>query len=96
MKKLRKVIRSSAPLAEEVMSYGVPAFKVNGRLLTAYAAFKEHVGLYPEPETIKSFEKELKNYTTSKGAIQFRLDTPIPYDLIEKIITYKYNKISII
>lgn len=93
MKKLRILIQNSAPLAEEAMSYGVPAFKLNGHLLVAYASFKQHLGLYPEPETIKSFEKELKSYTTSKGTIQFNLGQPIPYDLIGKIIKYKYIKL---
>ena len=91
MKKLRILIQNIAPLAEEAMSYGVPAFKLNGRLLVAYAAFKLHLGLYPEPEIIKIFDKELKNYKTSKGAIQFNLNQTIPYDLIEKIIKYKYD-----
>lgn len=95
LKKVRTIIQNLAPLANEAMSYGVPAFKINGRLLVAYAAFKKHVGLYPEPETIKSFEKELKSYTTLKGTIQFKLNQPIPYDLIEKIIIYKYNKLSV-
>jgi uncharacterized protein YdhG (YjbR/CyaY superfamily) len=94
LKKIRIVIQNSAPLANETMSYGVPAFKINGHLLVAYAAFKQHIGLYPEPDTIQSFEKELKSYKTSKGTIQFRLDQPIPYDVIEKIIKYKYNKLS--
>ena len=94
LKQVRIIIQNSAPLADEAMSYGVPAFKLNGHLLVAYAAFKQHVGLYPEPETIIKFEKELKNYTTSKGTIQFRVDQPMPFDLIEKIVEYRYNKLS--
>jgi len=90
---LRRLIKKSAPLAEEAMSYGVPAFKLNGHLLVAYAAFKHHLGLYPEPEIIKIFEKALKNYKTSKGAIQFNLDRSIPFDLIKEIIKYKYKKL---
>jgi uncharacterized protein YdhG (YjbR/CyaY superfamily) len=91
LERLRQLIRKTAPLAKEGMNYGVPAFKLNGNLIL-YAAFKEHVGLYPEPDTIKVFEKELKDYETSKGTIKFKLDKPIPYDLIEKIIKYKYQK----
>lgn len=94
MEKLRILIQSSAPLAQETMSYGVPAYKLNGRYLVAYAAFKQHIGLYPEPETIRYFQKELKKYKTSKGAIQFSLNQPIPYDLIEKIVEYKYAKLA--
>ncbi len=94
MEKVRVVIQHSAPLAEEAMSYGVPAFKLRGHLLVAYAAFKQHIGIYPEPQTIEVFEKELQNYTTSKGAIQFQIDQPIPYDLMEKIVAYKYANLE--
>lgn len=85
LKKIRGVIVWSAPLAEERMSYGVPAFRLRGGLVL-YAGFKEHIGFYPEPKTIESFAKELKGYKTSKGAIKFPLGEPIPYDLIEKIV----------
>lgn len=92
LKKIRTLIQNTAPLAKECMSYGAPAFKFNG-ILVLYAAFKNHIGLYPEPEAIKVFKKELLTYETSKGTIKFSLDKPIPYDLIEKIIKYKYNKL---
>ena len=88
LKKIRKLILKIAPLAKESMSYGVPAFRLKGGLVL-YAGFKEHIGLYPEPKVIKAFKKELSPYETSKGAIKFKLDEPIPYDLIEKIIKYK-------
>jgi len=89
IKKIRSLIQKTAPVAIETMSYGVPAFKLNGSNLIVYAAFKNHVGVYPEPETIKVFEKELTNYETSKGAVKFKIDEPIPYSLIEKIIKYR-------
>jgi len=92
LKKIRTLIQNSAPLAKECMSYGAPAFKYI-KILVLYAAFKNHIGIYPEPDTIKAFKKELVNYETSKGTIKFSLDKPIPYDLIEKIIKYKYNKL---
>ncbi len=89
IKKIRSLIQRTAPVAIEGMSYGVPAFKLNGSNLIVYAAFKNHVGIYPEPETIKVFEKELTNYETSKGTVKFKIDEPIPYSLIEKIIKYR-------
>lgn len=89
IKKIRSLIQKTAPVAIETMSYGVPAFKLNGSNLIVYTAFKNHVGVYPEPETIKVFEKELTNYETSKGAVKFKIDEPIPYSLIEKIIKYR-------
>jgi len=90
MEKLRKLIQKSAPHAQELMSYGVPAFKLD-RNLVLYSAFKNHIGLYPGPEIIEKFKNELINYETSKGTIKFNLDKSIPYDLIIKIVKYKFN-----
>lgn len=88
--KVRELIRKLIPKAEEKMSYGAPAFKLGGKEIL-YAAFKSHVGIYPEPEIIKKLKNELKDYKTAKGTIKFNLDKPIPYALIEKIIIYKYD-----
>jgi len=88
--KIRELIVKLIPKAEEKMSYGVPAFRLDGKQIL-YAAFKNHVGIYPEPEIIKKFKKELENYETSKGTIKFSLDKPIPYGLIEKIVIDKYK-----
>jgi len=93
LQQLRKLIQKVAPLATESMSYGVPAFKLNGGNLILYAAFTNHVGIYPEPETIKVFAKELSSYETAKGTIKFKLDKPIPYGLIEKIIKYRIGRV---
>ena len=89
LEKIRKLVPKIAPNAEEAMIYGVPGFKLNGKNLVVYAAFKKHIGLYPEPEAIKKFKKELDGYETSKGAIKFPLDKALPIDLISKIIGYK-------
>lgn len=88
--KIRELIRKLIPMAEEKMSYGAPAFRMNDKQIL-YAAFKNHVGIYPEPEIIEKFKEELKDYETAKGTIKFSLDKPIPYDLIEKIIIDKYK-----
>jgi len=88
--KIRDLINKIIPEAEEKMSYGAPAFRLNNKQIL-YAAFKNHVGIYPEPEIIEKFKEELKNYKTAKGTIKFSLDKPIPYDLIEKIVINKYN-----
>lgn len=88
IKKIRKTILDIAPQAEERMSYGVPAFILrDGPIL--YAAFKAHVGIYPEPNIVEAFKKELSSYETSKGAIKFPLDQTIPYNLIKKIVKFK-------
>src|SRR6187402_1680178 len=67
---LRKAIRSVAPKAEEVISYNMPAFRQH-KVLVYYAASKEHIGFYPTPNPILVFKNELKDFKTSKGAIQF-------------------------
>lgn len=88
LQKVRQTIQKSAPEASEKLSYGVPSFVLKGGSIM-YAAFKTHIGLYPEPEAIKKFAIELKNYETAKGTIKFPLDKPIPFDLIGKIVSYK-------
>lgn len=90
LQKIRKLIIRVAPLATEAMSYGVPAFKFNGKIIM-YAAFKKHIGIYPEPKTIKVFAKELAGYETAKGTVKFKLAEPVPYVLIEKMIKYRFG-----
>ncbi|MDF1496766.1 MAG: DUF1801 domain-containing protein [Patescibacteria group bacterium] len=89
--KIRKVIKKSAPGAIEVMSYGVPTFDLDLEHLIHYAAFKKHIGIYPTPSAIVKFKKELEGYETSKGTIQFPLDEPIPYELIQKIVEFRVD-----
>lgn len=90
LEELRAFLKNLLPLAEETLSYGVPAFKYQGKSLL-YAAFKNHIGLYPDPEVIATFAKELTAYRTAKGTIQFPLDQTMPYDIIEKIVRYKFK-----
>ena len=87
LKEFRKIIKETAAGAEELISYNMPAFKLNG-MLVWYAGYKKHIGLYPRPAAIKVFEEALKPYKTSKGAIRFPLDLPIPLALIKKIVKY--------
>ena len=88
---LRRTIRQVAPQAEEVISYGIPALKLNG-MLVWYAAFKKHIGLYPMASAIEAFKQELRNYKTSKGAIQFPMDKPIPVALVKKIVKFRLKE----
>ncbi len=69
----------------------MPTFYLNGNLVH-FAAFKRHIGFYPTPAGIEEFQDELKAYPTSKGAIQFPLDQPIPYDLIARITTFRVRQ----
>jgi uncharacterized protein YdhG (YjbR/CyaY superfamily) len=83
LQKLRKQIKKTAPKAEELISYNMPAFKLHS-VPVYYAAYKEHIGFYPTPSPIKFFKEDLKKYKTSKGAIQFPLNEPLPMALIKK------------
>jgi uncharacterized protein YdhG (YjbR/CyaY superfamily) len=89
MQELRSAIRQAAPQAEEVISYNMPAFKIHGRMLAWIAVHNNHIGFYPHAEAIKIFKKELANYKTSKGAIQFPIDKPIPKTLVKKMIKFR-------
>lgn len=91
LQKVRAVIRKAAPTAEEAMKYGIPTFVLDGNLIH-FAGFKSHVGLYPTPSGIVAFKKELAGYASSKGAIQFTLDKPIPYALIERIAKFRVKE----
>jgi uncharacterized protein YdhG (YjbR/CyaY superfamily) len=87
LNKVRKTISETAPTAKEKISWRMPTFYLNGNLIH-FAAHKSHVGIYPGPEAIIEFKDELKNYETSRGAIQFPFSKPIPYDLIKKIVEF--------
>jgi uncharacterized protein YdhG (YjbR/CyaY superfamily) len=91
LQKLRHAIQKAAPEAKEAISYQMPTFKLNGNLVH-FAAFKNHIGLYPAPSGIKKFEKELSQYASGKGSVQFPLDQPIPYELVEKIVLYRVKE----
>ena len=95
LKKVRETIREAAPGARERISYGMPGFFMNGPLVY-FAAYPRHIGFYPTPEGIEAFKGELTAYQWSKGAVQFPLDKPIPYELINKMVKYRMevNKAS--
>ena len=91
LEQLRRSIQKAAPEAEEVISYQMPAFKLNG-ILIYFAAHKNHIGFYPTSSGIAAFKKELAPYKSSKGAVQFPLDQPIPFDLVENIVKFRVKE----
>jgi len=91
LENLRQIIRKTAPQAEETIDYGIPTFKLNGNL-AHFAAFKNHVGFYPNQSGIEAFKKELTPYKQSKGTVQFPLDKPIPFDLVKKIVEFRVKE----
>lgn len=88
---LRATIRRAAPNAQEAISYQMPTFKLEGNLVH-FAAFKNHIGFYPAPSGIAHFQKELSAYKTSKGAVQFPLNQPLPLKLIARIVKFRVKE----
>src|SRR4051812_15861252 len=88
---LRATIRKAAPDAEEIISYAMPTFYLKGNLVH-FAAFKNHIGIYPAPAGIEAFKEELSQYKTSKGAVQFPIDKPLPLSLVSKMVKYRVKQ----
>ena len=91
LNQVRETIKSVAPTATEVISYGIPTFRLNGNLVH-FAGYAHHIGFYPGGEGIEVFKDELTSYKTSRGTVQFPLDKPIPYELIKKITLFRVER----
>lgn len=91
IEELRKIIKSVVPEATEKISYSMPAFDQNG-IIVYFAAFKDHVSLFPTSSGIEHFAKELEKYKISKGTIQFPIDQPLPRELIERIVKFRLEE----
>ena len=91
LENIRRTIKQAAPQASETISYGMPAFRQN-KVLVYYSANKEHIGFYPTPNPILYFKQELEKYSTSKGAIRFPVDKPLPLTLIKKIVKFRVEE----
>lgn len=92
MTRLRNVIRAAAPEATEKISWGMPTFHQKHNIIH-FAAHKNHIGIYPGAQAMESFAERLKDYKTSKGALQLPLEKPIPYELVAELV--KFNLASI-
>jgi uncharacterized protein YdhG (YjbR/CyaY superfamily) len=88
---IRKAIKEEVPEAVEKISYSMPAFALNGTLVY-FAAHSKHIGFYPTASGIKAFANEISRYKSSKGAIQFPLDEPLPIGLIKKIARFRVEE----
>lgn len=91
LRKVRQVVRNAAPGAQEVISYQMPAFKLNG-VLVYFAAFKKHVGLFPPVKGDARLERAVSPYAGEKGNLRFPLDEPIPYELIARIAKHRVKQ----
>lgn len=92
LRSIRKLIQVNASEAEELMAYGMPGYKTNKKPLVYFAAFKNHIGFYATPSGHDEFKDELSKYKQGKGSVQFPLDQPIPYDLIERMVKFRVSE----
>jgi len=86
LEKLRKNIRAVAPKAEECISYGVPTFKLGGKMLVSFGAAKKHCSFYPGALPIETHKEALKGYSLSKGTVRFSTVAPLPSALVRKLV----------
>jgi len=95
LEQLRRTILAVAPKAEECISYGLAAFRLNGRALVAFGAWKEHCALYPmSAKTLKKFGKQLKDFSTSKGTVQFTPEKCLPMTVVKKLVQARIAEIA--
>jgi uncharacterized protein YdhG (YjbR/CyaY superfamily) len=93
LERIRTTIHKAAPRAEEAIRYQIPTFKLNGNLIH-FAAFKNHIGLYPAPRESEALRDELAKYKGGKGTLRFPLDEPIPYGLITRIVKFRIRQMA--
>jgi uncharacterized protein YdhG (YjbR/CyaY superfamily) len=91
LEQIRATIRTAAPDASEAIRYGMPTFVRHGNLVH-FAAFKNHIGFYPVPSGIEAFKTELSVYDQSKGTIRFPLGSPVPLELIARIVKFRLEE----
>jgi uncharacterized protein YdhG (YjbR/CyaY superfamily) len=86
LQQLRRIIQAAAPAAKERISYGIPAFYQQGKLLVALGAAKKHCAFYPGAHPVRAHRQELKAYDTSKGTVRFQPDEPLPATLVHRLV----------
>ena len=92
LKKVRQTIKRAAPRAQETISYDMPTFKLNGRGIVSFGAYKNHIGLYAAPFGVSAFKKDLARYGSGKGTLRFPLDEPMPAGLITRLVKYRIKE----
>ena len=89
LSQIRAIIKEKAPQAVESITYGMPAYKTNGKPLVYFAGYKKHIGFYATPTGHSEFKKELSKFKQGKGSVRFPIDKPIPFDLIGQIVEFR-------
>lgn len=91
LKQMRKTVRQAAPMAEELISYNMPAYKLLG-FLVSFAAWKKYIGLYPIPAGDEAFKNQIANYKDAKSTAQFPYDEPLPLKLIARLVKFRIGE----
>ncbi|HUX87791.1 MAG TPA: DUF1801 domain-containing protein [Chloroflexota bacterium] len=89
---VRRTIRDAVPAAVESISYQIPTFALDGRYLVHFAAWKNHLALYPTPTGDQAFEQDVAPYRAAKSTVRFPIRKPIPYDLIRRLVVLRVNQ----
>lgn len=93
LQKVRQTIKKAAPHATEDIAYQMPAFKLQGKPLVYFGAWKDHIGFYALPSGTAAFREKLGPYKHAKGTVQFPLDKPLPYDLIAEMVAFRVQEV---
>ena len=94
LEKIRAFVHDQVPEAEEVISYGMPAFKYKGNYLIGFAAFKDHMSVFPTPEPIEALKDDLRHFQTSKGTVLFTLEHPLSLEAVGKLVDERMKIIN--
>jgi len=92
LKKIREIIKNEAPDAVEGFAYGMPSYKTHGKPLVYFAGYKSHIGFYATPSGHESFLTELAKYKQGKGSVQFPIDEPMPFELIQQMVAFRVQE----
>jgi uncharacterized protein YdhG (YjbR/CyaY superfamily) len=95
MEDLRRTVRAAAPGADEVISYNMPALRLNGRFLVSYDAYKRHTSLFPWTDAmVAELGDEVRPYAVGKGTLRFPVDQPIPLDLVRRVVEIRIREVA--
>lgn len=94
LERIRNIVHNAVPEAQEAISYGMPAFKFNKKYLIGFAAYKNHLSVFPTPGPIEALKAKLTNFKQSKGAIQFTLENPLPEAIIIQLVQHRLAQIT--
>lgn len=89
---IRQTVRQAAPEAVETISYQMPTFKLNGRFLVSFAAWKHHVGMYPIPSGTEAFKKKILEYKGAKSTARFPMEKPVPEGLVTQLVRFRVKE----